>query len=120
MYTTMTPRMQSFVTPRQGEEGIPYSLYHYTDLAAGALPSLSTFFNVAVGTTDASGAVVTNEDTNMETPSQLSSPNRFWVNRICVPILLGSTNASPVSSSALTTAEVDDIGQLVKRGFFRF
>lgn len=119
MKVRLSAKMQAFATLRAGEESLRYSLYHFLQPAAGALPTMTYFQNPVAGQ-DQFGAAVTQEDSNMDVGGQLSAPNRFLIDRICVPVEPATTEATPVSDAALTATIPDDIYQVVKRGYFEF
>jgi hypothetical protein len=110
--------MQQFAALRMREESLFYTLYHYQQPPAGALPASISFFQNAPGQTDQFGAQVTTEDTNMEVGGQLSSPNRMFVTSVCFSANPATTQNAPITAAASQTI-ADDIYQLTLRGFFQ-
>lgn len=118
--STLRASMQEFATPKTGEEAIRWSWYHYKNLAATAVPSPLTFFNVAVGQQDSDiTATATQEDTNMQIANAMQNPNRFLASKMCIPISASTATLTPASGTADGSTEgiADDFTRLVTRGF---
>jgi hypothetical protein len=119
MNVEMSEKMKAFALLRAREEAIRWSLYHYVQPSAGALPASINFFGLTVGQTDQFAAQVTEEDTNMEVANSLSAPNRMLVTSINIPIMPASGANTGISGTASISVS-DDVEQLVKRGRFVF
>lgn len=123
MQSVLSPKLQRFAALRPGEEAIKYSLFHHKNLAAGALTSTYRFFNVAKGQQDPdTSAAASEEDTNMDTGSLLTAPNRMLVTKMNVPITSVTTDTIPIgeADNGSTESLVDDIARLTLRGLFVF
>ncbi len=123
MQTVLSDKLQRFAMLRQGEEAIPYTLFHHKNLAAGTLSVKYTFFNVPVGAQDPdTGAAASEEDTNMYQAGLLSAPNRFLVRKIHVPVTTITNETIPVGSvtDGAVESKVDDIAKVTLRGLVLF
>ncbi len=118
--STLRASMQAFATPQPNEEAIRWSWYHYKNLAASAVPSPLTFFNVAVGQQDSDiSATATQEDTNMQIANAMQNPNRFLATKLSIPISASTATLTPAGDTANGSTEgiADDFLRLVTRGF---
>jgi hypothetical protein len=118
--TKLSSKLAAFASKMQGEESLLWSFYHYKNLAAAAVPSPLTFFNLSVGQTDSDiSAAATNEDTNMVQPNSLQNPQRFLIQKINVPITPSTANVTPVTDAlADVESEADDMVRMIYRGYF--
>lgn len=118
MNVALSAKMRAFTALKVGEEAIRYTLFHYMNPAAQALPTM-TFFQAIVGQQDQFGAQVSNEDTNMDVAGTLQKTNRMFVTNISVPIEPSYDQSQPITGASSGSIG-DDIAQVAKRGFFQF
>jgi hypothetical protein len=119
--TKLSQKLAAFASKLPGEESILWSFYHYKNLAASAVPSPLTFFNVSQGQQDSDvSATATPEDTNMIQPNSLQNPQRFLIQRICAPVVPSTASTIPVGDQveADTESRPDDLVRLIYRGYF--
>lgn len=93
-------------------EALTQPLYSYQLYPAAGATTLSFFGTAASGST-------TLEDTNLQLPNQLPSPQRFLIEGIGIDYLPGSTAAAPVILGADgVTGQANDMWAIFRRGVF--
>jgi len=100
-------------------EVLPYRYYHWQDFAAGvAIPATVTFFNVAPGAA-ITGGLATEEDTNLDKPGAIASPNKFLALGLSCEVLPAAANQDAAVEGSVATgagALANDIMAVYNRG----
>lgn len=97
--------------------------YHYREIEGDitgtkSVASSYTFFNVSTGQEG-----TTKEDTNMDKPSAITSPDEFWVQSVRFVIMPSKSDNKPllrdIDKTALEKHIINDIGKILNRGVVR-